>query len=391
MAENYYDLLGVSKDASTDEIKKSYRKMAQKYHPDRTKGDKASEEKFKKINQAYETLSDPQKKAAYDQFGEAGAQFGGAGGGSYGGGNYGGGGFQGQGFDFSSFQDQFSGSGFSDIFETFFGGGGGSRGKRKRGATRGNDLESDVKISFKESVFGCDKEVTLNILEICPHCKGNGAEPGTPIETCDVCKGSGEVHSVRNTILGQVRTSRTCESCGGEGKKPKQKCSKCHGTLRVRKAKKIKIAIPAGIDNGSTIRLSNKGDAGILGGSTGDLYINIFVNPSKKFKRDGTDIRTEEKLNIIQAILGDQINIETVYNDVTLKIPAGTQSGQVFKLKNKGFKKLNSEEKGDQLVKVIVEIPKKLNKKEKDIILELAKEKGIKVKPQKEGFLGKFM
>jgi molecular chaperone DnaJ len=386
MADNYYDILGVSKTASVDEIKRSYRKLAQKYHPDRTKGDKSAEEKFKKINQAYETLSDPQKKTNYDQFGEAGANFGAGG--------YGadfGGGYQGQGFDFSSFSQSFGGSGFSDIFETFFGAGGVRKTEKRKRTRRGNDIETELKISFEEAVFGCEKEIALNLLEVCPHCKGNGAEPGTPIVTCDYCNGAGEVSSVRNTILGQVRTTRTCEECGGEGKKPKQKCTVCHGTLRVRKTQKINIAIPAGIEDGSTIRLSKKGDAGIMGGDVGDLYVNIYVKTSRKFIRDGSDIHTEEKINLVQAVLGDEVKIETVYGDVSLKIPPGTQSGQVFKIKDKGIKKLKSDEKGDQYVKIIAQIPKKLNKKEKELFFEIAKEQGINVNPPKEGFFGKFM
>lgn len=387
MADNYYDILGVKKDAPLDQIKKAYRKLAQKHHPDRTKGDKASEEKFKKINEAYETLSDPQKRSNYDQFGSAGANFGR--GYNYGGGADFGQGFDGRGFDFSSFSDSFGGSGFSDIFETFFGVGG-KKSRAKRQETRGNDIELDLKISFEESVFGAEKEISVNVLEICSHCKGSGAEPGSPIITCDVCGGSGQISEIRNTILGQIKTVRTCNECGGLGKKPKEKCSICHGTLRVKKTKNINVSIPAGIDDGSTIRIRGMGDDGILGGETGDLYVNIFVKSSKKFIRDGFDIHTEEKIDLIRAVLGDKVEIETVYGSITLKIPAGTQSGQVFKLNEKGIKKIKSEEKGDHFVKIIVEIPTKLNKKEKELYLEIAKEKGIDLNSSKDGFFNFF-
>ncbi len=375
MAKDLYEILGVKKDATDAEIKAAYRKSALKFHPDKHKGDKDAETKFKEINQAYEILSDKKKRQQYDAFGAGGS-------GAPGGGGFyqSGGGFPGgMGFDFSSFTD--GSSGFADIFESFFGGGTTSRGRsKKRGPTRGNDIEAGIKISFEEAVFGCEKELEIVKSDVCKHCHGEGAEPDSNIITCKTCGGTGEIRSVRNTILGQMTTSRICDECNGEGKVPEKLCSVCHGTTRVRTKERVKIRIPAGVDNGSTIRISGKGEGGVKAGTSGDLYINLQVEPSKKFVRSGYDIHSEANVPLVQAVLGGTISVPTIYGEETIKIPAGTNDGKVFKLSEKGISKLNSGGKGDHLVKVRIEIPQKLSKKEKELYIELAKEAGIDVK-----------
>lgn len=379
MSKDYYQLLGVERNASAAEIKKAYRNLAQKHHPDRTKGDKEGEKKFKEVNEAYQVLSDKQKRTQYDQFGEAGVNFGGQG---ASGADFGQG-FNGAGFDFSSF-----GGGFADIFENFFGTRGGGRGQR-RGPIRGNDIEVIINLGFKEAVFGLQKELEITRAVTCEKCKGKGAEPGVKIINCDNCKGTGEIRSVRSTVLGQISTSRVCENCGGEGKIPEKKCPQCHGTTRVRKSERVKVKIPAGVDNGSVIRLRDKGEAGLNAGSAGDLFIHIQVEASREFKRQGFDIYTEKEIHLLQATLGDEINVETLKDKVKLKIPAGTQSGKVFRLKDYGVKKLKEEDKGDQYIKVTVKIPDKLKRKEKELYAELAKEAGLKLKMDK-GLLDKL-
>lgn len=379
--KDFYKILGIERNASEQEIKKAYRKLAQKYHPDKNKDDKEAESKFKEINEAYETLSDKKKKSFYDQFGQTQ----GAGGrGGYSGFE----GFGAQGFDFSSFSG--GGGGFADIFESFFGGGGGSK-TRKRGPIRGENIEARIKIKFEESVTGTERELEITKAEKCDHCKGTGAEPGSKINTCSICKGTGEVRQIRQTLLGQIATSRTCDNCNGEGKVPDQKCSVCHGTTRVRKKEKVKVKIPAGISTDSTIRLSGKGEAGINGGSYGDLYLHILVEPHKNFIRNGNDIHSEQGIHLLQGVLGDEINVKTIHGNVKLKIPAGTPSGKVFKLKSYGMPILNSEHKGDHYLKVVLDIPTKLTKKEKELYTELAKEAQVNLKGgSKEGFFGRF-
>lgn len=373
--KDYYNILGIDRNASDQDIKKAYRRLAQKYHPDKNKGDKEAENKFKEANEAYETLSDKQKRSYYDQFGSAEGMPGGASGFS---------GFQGQeDFDF--------GGGFADIFESFFGGGVSGTKTRKKGPLRGEDIATSIKITFEESYRGTDRELEITKAETCDNCKGTGAEPGSQIINCKTCNGTGVIRQVRQTLLGQMATSRTCETCGGEGRIPEQKCTVCHGTTRVRKKEKVKVKIPPGISDESTIRLRGKGEAGIRGGEHGDLYLHINVEAHKDFIRSGNNIHTEEKIHLLQAVLGDEIKAKTINGHVTLRIPPGTQSGKIFKLKSKGMPKVNSSQRGDHFIKIIVEIPEKITKKQRELYKQLADESGIDIKePEKEGFFSKF-
>jgi len=363
MSKDYYDLLGVSKTATADEIKTAFRKKAHEHHPD--KGGDA--EKFKELNEAYQVLGNTEKRQRYDQFGSA-AFNGGGGSGGYGGfGGQGFGGFQNGGFnvDFEDLGDLFGG--FGDIFG--FGGGRESSGRTSR--RRGRDMEMNLNLDFMDAVFGLEKEISFAKNIVCTHCKGNGAEPGAKIETCVTCGGAGKVSRLQRTILGNIQTQATCPDCGGEGKKYSQKCTKCGGSGTHKDNVKIKVKIPAGINTGESIRLSGQGEAGEKGSSAGDLYLRIKINNHKKFVRAGYDIKTEEKISVKQAILGDKINIETVHGSLNLKIPEGTQSGTIFKLKERGVPKLHNRGAGDQYIKITVNIPKGLNKKQKHLLEEL--------------------
>lgn len=355
MPKDYYNILGVGKTASADEIKTAFRKKAHQHHPDKG-GDEA---KFKELNEAYQVLGNEQKRKQYDQFGSS-YQNGQAGGG--GGFNPGGMG----GFDFSGFSsggidmdDLFGG--FSDMFS--FGG----QQKTKR-AQRGSDLEMLINLEFKEAVFGLEKEITFTKNVVCSHCHGAGAEPGAKVETCSTCHGSGQVIGVQRTILGNIQTRMSCSTCQGEGKIYSTKCSKCHGLGIAREQVKLKVKIPAGISDGESIRLSGQGEAGSKGAPAGDLYLRVRVEKHSKFIRNNYDINTEEKISVKQAILGDKIEVETIYGPVTLKIPEGTQSGTTFKLKEKGVAKLNNRGVGDQYIKVNVIIPKNLDKTQKNLL-----------------------
>ncbi len=334
--------------------------MAQKYHPDKNPGDKGAEEKFKEVQEAYEVLSDKQKRAQYDQFGSVG-----------GGGGFGSGG---QGFDPNQFGS------FADIFENFFGGGGGGRQAKKPGPTRGEDIEAEVEIKFEEAVFGTTKHLELTKPETCSECKGSGNEPGTKVNSCDQCKGQGQVRSVRQTILGQISSVHVCPQCRGRGEIPEEKCKKCNGQTRVSEKQEVSVKIPKGIEDGITIRLKEKGSAGPLGGPHGDLFLHIGVNAHKKFSREGKTIYSEESIHLLEAVLGATVKVETIHGKEELKIPTGTQSGTVFTLKGKGAPSLRSEKLGDHKLTIHVETPQKLSKKEKELYLELAKEKGIDVK-----------
>ncbi len=354
--KDLYEILGVRKGATDVEIKKAYRRLAQKYHPDLNKNNKDAEAKFKEISQAYEVLSDKQKRSQYDSFGSVGGQPGMD--------------FNGfQNFDFGSF-----GGGFADIFETFFGGGfnpRSGRGGRRSMAVRGNDIEFNLKLKFEEAVFGCEKTLEIVKADVCDACNGTGAEPGTKITTCTACNGAGQIRSIKQTILGQVSTSRICSGCNGEGRVPEKKCYSCHGTTRVRQKSKITVRIPVGIDNGSIIKVSGKGEAGVHGGGYGDLYLNISVLPHQKFFRDGYTIKSIEEIDLLQAVLGDNIKVETIHGKIDFKISAGIQGEDVFTLKGYGIKD------GDHLVKIRVKIPRKLSSKEKSLYMELAREKGF--------------
>lgn len=372
MSDDLYGILGIKKDADNAAIKSAYRKLAIQWHPDKHKGDKTAEDKFKKINAAYEILSDKSKRQQYDTFGAQGP----AGQGFQGGF----GGFGSQGFDFSGFGGN-GASGFADIFETFFGAGGGGGGhKRRGGPVRGNDIEAHIKITFKDAVFGVEKELEITKPDTCKNCKGDGAEPGSKMVQCGSCGGSGEIRAVRNTLLGQMTTSRVCDECEGEGQTPDKKCSVCHGTTRVRVKERVKVKIPAGVDDGSVIRLAGKGEGGVKGGESGDLYINLMVEADKRFLRHGSDIHTILGIHLLQAVLGAEIEIETIHGPEKIKVPAGTEDAKVFKLSGKGVKKLNSERNGDHLIKIKIDIPKKLSKKEKELYAELAETGKVEVK-----------
>lgn len=347
--KDYYASLGLEKGASDDEIKKAFRKMAMKYHPDKNQGDKEAEDKFKEINEAYQVLSDAEKKARYDQFGTA--DFDGSG---FGGGGYGGFG----GFDFSEM------GGFGDIFDSFFGGGGGQ--SRRNGPQRGDDLEYIVNLTFEEAVFGVEKEIAINRNEKCDTCSGSGAKSGTSAKTCPTCNGQGQVRVQRQTPLGSFVSTTTCNTCGGKGKVIEEPCTSCSGKGSTRKNRKITIKIPAGVDTGNVMPLRGQGNHGVNGGPAGDIYVRMNVAPSKKFIRKGNDIYVDYHISMGKAALGADIVVTTVDGDVKYQVPQGTQSGTLFRLKGKGVPRVNSQGRGDQYVKVIVDIPKNLNKKQKE-------------------------
>lgn len=371
---DYYADLGISKDASDSEIKKAYRKMAQKYHPDVNAQDKTAEEKFKQASTAYETLSDPQKRAQYDQFGSAGPQ-----------GGFGGGGFQG-GFNGQE-------GGFGDIFDTFFGGGfgGGSQSRSGQQSKKGADLEASIHISFEHSVTGTNKELNVTKNEICNPCHGSGAEGNSGKKTCNQCHGSGQVTKVQNTPLGAIRMQQTCDSCHGEGEILEHECKTCYGEGRVEKSSKMKIKIPKGVANGTTLKLSGKGEAGRKGGPGGDLYIHIGVASSKEFIRKGDDIFSGKDIHVLQSILGDEIEVKTIYGNVKLKIPAGTQPEKIFRIKEYGMPVSQSQHKGNHYVTIHIKIPEKLSKKEKEHYASLAKESKLTIKPEEKGFFESFL
>lgn len=358
MSKDYYKVLGVDKSSTPDQIKKAYRKMANKYHPDKNQGDKSAEAKFKEVSEAYETLSDPQKKKMYDQFGSAGPQGGGFGG-----------------FNAQDFAGQFNGAeNFADLFETFFGGGfsRGQRGgaKRKSDAVSGEDLEKLIKISFEDSIFGVNKKIKYRKIIACELCEGSGVEPGHKLKTCETCSGQGVIQEVKRSLLGQVMSTRTCPTCNGQGQIPEKKCSKCNGHKRHAKDVEVTVKVPAGIYDGAAIRLRDKGNEGIKS-SNGDLYIKVQVEPSNKFKREGLDIYSNLEVPYYLAILGGEINSETVYGAVDVKIPAGTQHGYEINFKGKGVPKIGSDAVGDHIFIIKIIIPKKVSSKEKKLLKEV--------------------
>ncbi len=297
--------------------------------------------------------------------------------------NFGGAGFGG--FDFSGFENvnfDFGGGGLGDVFDSFFGGGG-RRGRKKSGPAKGNDLEMVIRVGFEEAIFGVTKEIEITRYETCDRCKGNGAEPGTPIITCEACNGTGQQVRLQRTPFGQIQTSAVCPACEGSGRIPEKKCKACKGEGRVAKSSILKVKIPAGIEHEAVIRLNGKGEAGLNGGEYGDLFIHVSVGASKEFERVKNEIHTTQHIHLIQAVLGDDIEVTTVHGNVTLKIPAGTESGKMFRLKGYGVPKVNSDEKGDHVVTVVVDVPKRLSRKEKEMYEQLAKEAGLKdIKPQ---------
>jgi molecular chaperone DnaJ len=358
MAKDYYKILGVDKNASAEEIKKTFRELAHKYHPDKQGG---SAEKFKEINEAYQVLGNPEKRQQYDQFGTTFEQAQGQGGFS---------GFDGfrdfsgfaNGFDFSDLGDMF---GFGDIF---------GGGRKKTRASRGRDIEVEMQIDFREAVFGAEKVLELYKPSICEKCGGSGTDPQSKISTCSNCGGSGRVQQIQRTFFGSFQTVTTCPACGGEGKKAEKECKECRGSGVVRASKKIKIKIPAGVDNGETIKISGEGEAGKRGGKPGDLFINFKVKPDREFKRQGNDILSKIGISFTQAALGDKIEVETLDGKIKLTIPPGTQSGQIFRLKEKGVPSARGYNRGDHLVEVAVTTPTRLSRKQKELLEELAKE-----------------
>ena len=374
--KDYYDVLGVSKTATADEIKKAYRKLARQYHPDVNKDNPEAAEKFKEASEAYSVLSDEQKRAQYDQFGHAAFENGGAGGAG------GFGGFEGFG--------GFGGGGMEDIFDMFFGGQGrGSRGSNA-GPQRGADLRFDLEITFEEAAFGLEREISLYRDAQCPHCHGNGAEPGSKVETCPECHGSGEIRFTQNTMFGQMTNVRPCPKCHGEGKIISEPCKECRGQGTVKKNKKLKVKIPAGVDNGSRLRVAGEGEAGVKGGPSGDLYVYLYVKPHKFFERDGTTVYCEVPINIVQATLGDEIKVPTLDGQVVMKVPEGTQPGKVLRLKGKGIPSLRNSTRGDQLVRIKVVVPQKLNEKQKDALRKFAEISKDNINPEEKGFLNKI-
>ena len=370
MAGDYYQTLGVSRDADKEEIKRAYRRLARKYHPDVNK-EPGAEERFKEINRAYEVLSEPETRARYDRFGEAGVSGAAAS---------------------AGFQDFGDMGGFADIFESIFSGFGGmGTGTRRRsGPVRGDDLRLDLKLSFRDAIFGGEKEIRIPHLENCQVCKGTGAKPGTGSRTCSTCNGAGQVRRATRTPFGNFAQVSVCPTCNGTGEVIEQKCESCSGAGRKQETKKLKITIPAGVDNGTRLRVGQEGDAGSRGGSPGDLYVYLFVESDPEFKRDGINILSSISISYLQAILGCRLKVNTVDGSEELTIPPGTQPDTVLTLENKGVPKLgNPVVRGDHLLTVKVEIPTKLNAKEKELLEELAKIKGASSgKGGIEGFLG---
>ncbi len=366
----FYDRLGVSKDASQDEIKRAYRKMSKKYHPDINK-EPGAEQKYKDVQEAYETLSDEQKRAAYDQYGPDGANSGGFGGQGFGG-------FDGAGAGFG---------GFEDIFSSFFGGGA----TRNPNAPRqGDDLQYRVELDFEEAIFGTEKEVRYNREATCHTCDGSGAAAGSHPETCSRCHGAGVINVDRQTPLGMMRSQVTCDVCHGTGQEIKNPCPTCHGSGHERQAHTVTVKIPAGVETGQQVRLQGQGEAGTNGGPYGDLYVMITVRPSKEFERDGSTIYYTLDITFVQAALGDKVEVPTVHGDVELSIPAGTQTGKTFRLRGKGAPKLRGGGQGDEHVTVNIVTPTKLNDAQKEALHAFAQASGDSVTPQKKkGFFDK--
>ncbi len=372
-----YELLGVGRDATAEEIKKAYRKLAVKYHPDKNPGDAEAEAKFKEVSEAYEILKDPEKRAAYDRFGHAAFQGAGAGGGARGGA---GGGFT---DPFDIFREVFGGGragGGGGIFDEFFGGSGGvAQGQE------GSDLRYDLEISLEEAASGVEKEIRYRRAVVCDRCDGEGAEPASRRVKCPTCGGSGQVTSNR----GFISFRQVCPTCGGSGSVIENKCKKCGGEGRVTETSKLKVKIPAGVDSGSRLRSPNKGEAGIQGAASGDLYIVLHVKEHEVFERHGDDLYCEIPIKFTLAALGGTLSVPTLTGKGSLKIPAGTQSGTVFRLRNQGMPNIRSSQKGDQLVKVTIEVPKKMNDEQRKALEHFAEVSGDPANPVADSFLEK--
>lgn len=371
---DYYEVLGLEKSASADEIKRAYRKLARQYHPDVNKDDPKAEEKFKEVKDAYEVLSDSDKRARYDQFGHNDPTQG-MGGGF-------GGGFDGNFGDFG---------GFGDIFDMFFGGGG-----ARRGPQRGSDLEYELSVEFTEAAFGIEEEIEIPRTETCTTCHGEGAKPGTKVEKCSVCNGTGEQQTVANTPFGRMVNRKVCSACRGRGVHISHPCPDCHGMGRRRVRRKVKVRVPAGVDTGTRLRIPGAGESSPNGGQPGDLHIVIRVRPHDTFEREGTNVYLDYPLTFVQAALGDEIEVPTLDGKVKLRIPEGTQTGTSFRLKGQGVVRLGTQQRGDQHVRVHVMTPTNLTEKQKDLFRELGKELGVETSEQaktlfermKSAFLG---
>lgn len=357
--QDYYEVLGVPRNASEEDIKKAYRKLARELHPD-VNQEPGAEEKFKTINEAYSVLGDPERKGQYDRHGHAAFD------------NMGGAGFGGFG-DFD----------FGDLFGDIFGFGGARQGNRPQ---RGADLRYEMTIEFEEAAFGVEKDFTIPRTEICDHCHGNQAEPGTPITTCPECNGSGQIRFVQQTPLGQFASTRTCPRCSGEGKTYETACTVCHGAGTQRKNSKVNVKIPAGVDDGQMLRLSGRGEAGYRGGPPGDLLIAIRIRSHEFFRREGRNVLCQVPISFVQATLGDEIDVPTLDGVVKMRIPEGTQSGKVLRLRNKGIQDVRGHGRGDQLVEVKVVTPQKLSAKQKDLLREFAKAGGGELPEESKGF-----
>lgn len=369
---DYYEVLGIGRNSSDAEIKKAYRKLAKQYHPDINPGDKSAEAKFKEVNEAYEVLSDSQKKSRYDQFGHAGVDpnsFGSAG---------------------AGFGD-FDFGGISDIFESFFGGSGFGRSTRSRtGPRKGADLKSSVEISFDEAAFGVSKDINISRHEKCSKCGGSGSKPGTSPITCKHCGGTGQVQYKQNTPFGHFVNVRTCDVCRGEGKIIADPCPECNGKGKTRRNTKIKLSIPAGIDDGQTISLRGEGEPGIRGGPAGDLYVLVSVRPHAIFRRQGNDVVCEIPITFVQAAMGAELEVPTLDGKVKYSVPEGTQTGTIFRLKGKGIPYIRGSGRGDQYVKVEIDVPKRLNEKQKELLREFAEISGEDGYEQRKNFFDKM-
>ncbi len=371
---DYYEVLGVDKGADEKTLKSAYRKLAMKYHPDKNQGDKEAEAKFKEINEAYEILTDPQKRKLYDQFGHAGvdpsAQAAGGAGGPFAGG-------------FGGFED------FGDVFSSFFGGGFSSSSRGFSRVRRGSDVQVEVRLSFMEAVQGAEKEVTFYRLEDCPTCSGSGAEPGTTTKTCEQCGGRGEVRYAQRSLFGETISVQECPTCRGSGEIPTTPCHTCKGKGKVRKRKKLNVKIPAGVDNGHILTLSGEGDVGEAGGPKGDVLLHFRVTADNRFRREGSDIHQEVHINYIQAALGDEIEIPSLEGKIRFKVSAGTQSGEVRRLAGAGIPRVNSYGKGDHYVTIIVDVPTALNDKQKEALLNYGKEMNMVTPKESKSFFDK--
>ncbi len=369
---DYYEVLGISKSASADEIKKAYRSLAKKYHPDMNPGDKEAEVKFKEVNEAYAVLSDEEKKRIYDQYGHAGLD------GGMGGGAGGFGGFSN--FDFGD---------IGDIFSSFFGGGASSGSSRRNGPIRGEDIAYRINLSFEEAAFGCKKDISYGRIERCSDCGGSGAEKGTSAETCQQCNGTGQIRVTQKTMLGMMQTTRACDACRGTGKFIKTPCKNCSGKGYVKLTKKLSISIPAGIDDGERVGVTGQGNEGRNGGPAGDLIVVVNVKPHSIFKRDGYNLYCDVPISYAEAALGAELSIPTLEGDVKYTIPEGTQTGTRFTIKGSGIQMLRSQRKGDLIFTANVEVPKNLNENQKDLLRQFAESCGEKNTPKRRSFFKK--